>query len=401
MPIYPVDPATQRAVTGQGSDIAAGGPFDALLQLRLKQQEAERELFGMVAKMNPGLASMMLSQNPGLMKSLTATPALSFGGPKKQAPMTGPLAATPESLGQAYEGVSPREGKKAVKQASTAFTPESLSDMLRQAQASMPQETTIPLREGQWADLLGKALESADSQAAQGDPAGFRGYVNDFLTAHTTSDDNQRNAAVERLGSSGFRKIDIRPDLADAMDLHKYLNKYPDAAPLFGLNRPTANLAEALALKRDRDLDRLFAELRIREIEDKLDKGEKLSFEDDQKLAASSAKYQGELTEIEAVLSGNNPVVAMLETEGGGMDPKTLEMLKKLTEITPERRVQLESRKEELTEEIERIAKIRSLKVSRDPNLRGDDALPKPKKDGEGKRRTPQEILDAVTAPKP
>jgi hypothetical protein len=391
MPIYPTDPAVQKAVTGIGTDIAAGGPFDAILKVRLAEQEAQREMFATIAKLNPAIASMMLAQNPGILTMLTKTPAVSFGGAPRMVPPTSPIApGALGNIGQAYEGVSPKAGAKAVKKATTArIDAPTLMGMFQKAAASIPAETRVPLREGQEADIWLKALESADSEKAHTDPAAFQAYLNDYALVATTTDAKARDAAAERIAINPVRKVDVRPIIADARALVEVSKKHPELGSLLGMTGPITNEADAIAALRDSDTRRQIERLQLRLAELAVEKGESLDPAEDRMLAAQLLRAEDELSKVNAQLEAIDPLAKIFQALGAKGQTLPPELAALSQTLGPETRAQLEEQKATLTEEIVRIKGVRK--------MRGVPEVREEPKAGGARRKTPEEILKEVT----
>ena len=73
MPIYPADPNAQALLNRVLDQPTIGSAFDAMLKLRLGEQQNAMQMFEMLARANPALASFVTTQT-GLPKALTSTP---------------------------------------------------------------------------------------------------------------------------------------------------------------------------------------------------------------------------------------------------------------------------------------------------------------------------------------
>jgi hypothetical protein len=389
MPIYPVSEATQRAVTP--APLEPGKAFDAILKLKEQEQASARDFFEILAKANPQLASLALLHTPELAGRLTATPNISFGPPR--APSTVPPTA---DLGNAYAGISPRQGKQIIRgreQAAGAANElgPTIVRAFQTAAAALdasPPSATVPLREGQMADILGAAYDDIDWTQVT-DPKVGAAAVHALVTARTSADPAIQQQALSAAASTGVLKGNMPNDIRLAQSYLAIGQQFPEFGKMVGLDHPITNIAEALSAVRNSDISRQLAETNLALAKANLAKGIDITPEQDRALADEFAKNEKDIASIDQMVSeSKDPKIlkALTALNDSSMDPKQKAALTALlAKLSPEAITSEQKRRDNLAQRNEEIQKIRAGTLGATPGRRNanrpslDSLLPPPR----------------------
>lgn len=200
MPLIPLAPGTQEAVSGAFARPAQGQSFgdilDAMLALRATGQKQVSDAFEAITRGNPALAAFLAAQ-PGFVEGLTAAPTLR-GKPQ------GPALAK-----QIQEGTAKFNGLQAEDANVMALTPQQFSEISQDALK----------------DLNFEGL----------DPQSQKNILHTYFALRTTKHPEVRVKAAAMLAEQGVlpkEQKGIAVDIGNVMDL---VNKFPDEMARIGI----------------------------------------------------------------------------------------------------------------------------------------------------------------------